>query len=113
MDENRIEGVARTIGGKVEGAVGELTGDQKAQADGMIDKTVGKAQELYGKAKDTVREVGGDYGSQLLDQVEEYGDMLAEKIDERPITSVLIAAGIGFLLAMATKPAPTVFYRRR
>lgn len=113
MDENRVEGVARNLGGKVEGAIGDLTGDQKAHADGMIDKTVGKAQQMYGKAKDAVRDVGGDYGSQLLDQVEEYGDMVAEKIDERPITSVLIAAGIGFLLAMATKPAPKFSYRRR
>ena len=55
----------------------------------------------------------GDYGSQLLDQVEEYGDMLAEQVDARPITALLIAAGVGFLLAMATKPAPEVFYRRR
>lgn len=113
MDENRVEGMARTIGGKVEGAVGDLTGDQKSQAEGAVDKTVGKAQRLYGQAKDTVRDVGGDYGSQLLDQVEEYGDMLAEKVDERPITAMLIAAGVGFLLALATKPAPQVVYRRR
>ena len=55
----------------------------------------------------------GDYGAQLLDQVEEYGDMLAEQVDSRPITSMLVAVGIGFLLALVMKPTPKVVYRRR
>ena len=118
MDENRFEGAARKVGGKVEGALGDLTGDSKLQADGAIDKEAGSAQKAYGQAADAVRNVAnkvgaGDYGSQVLDQVEEAGDMLAEQIDQRPITSLLIAAGVGFLLALATKPAPQVIYRRR
>ncbi len=127
VDENRFSGTARTIGGKIEGAVGDMTGDSKMQADGMVDKVAGKAQKAYGQAADTVRDTAGqlsgrakdyadqasDYGSQLMDQVEEYGDMLAEQVDARPITSVLVALGVGFLLAMVTKPAPKVVYRRR
>ena len=116
VDENRFEGAARKVGGKVESAVGNLTGDTKMQTDGAADKLTGKAQQAYGQAADTVRDLGsqaGDYGSQLLDQVEEYGDMLAEQVDARPITAMLIAAGVGFLLALASKPAPTVVYRRR
>ena len=113
MDENRVEGMARTIGGKAESMVGKVTGDEKSSVDGTVDQVAGKAQRVYGKAKDAVQDVAGDYGSGLLDQVEEYGDMLAEKIDERPVTSVLIALGVGFLLAMAMKPAPKVVYRRR
>ena len=127
VDENRFEGTARTIGGKIEGAVGDMTGDSKMQADGAVDKVTGKAQKAYGQAADTVRDTvsqarskagdyadqAGDYGSQLLDQVEEYGDMLAEQVDARPITAVLIALGVGFLIAMVTKPSPKVVYRRR
>lgn len=113
MDENRVEGMARSVGGKIEGAVGNMTGDRKMQADGMVDRAAGKAQRVYGNAKDTVKDAAGDYGSGLLDTVEEYGDMLAEKVDERPITALLIAAGVGMLLALLTKPAPKVIYRRR
>jgi ElaB/YqjD/DUF883 family membrane-anchored ribosome-binding protein len=90
-----------------------VTGDENTRADGAVDQMAGKAQQAYGKAKDTVQDMTGEYGSGLLDQVEEYGDMLADKIDERPITSVLIAAGVGFLLALVLKPAPQVVYRRR
>ena len=120
MDENRFEGAARKVGGKVEGAIGDLTGDPKMQADGAVDRLAGSAQRGYGQAKDAVRDAAGragdqasDYGSQVLDQIEEAGDYLAEQVDERPITAILIAAGIGFLLALATKPAPRVLYRRR
>ncbi len=119
MDENRFEGAARKVGGKIEGAVGDLTGDSKTQASGAMDKAAGSAQRTYGQAKDAVRNVAGqasdqasDYGSQVLDQLEEAGDYLAEQVDQRPITAILVAAGVGFLLAIATKPAPRVVYRR-
>ena len=127
MDENRFEGTARNIGGKIESAAGDLTGDQKLQAEGAADKLAGSAQRTFGKAADTVRDTvddakdavsgvrnqvrgqAGDMGSHVLDQIEEAGDYLAEQIDARPITSLLIAAGVGFLIALAAKPAP---YRR-
>lgn len=116
MDENRFEGAARKVGGKIEGAVGDLTGDSKLQADGLVDKAAGTAQRAYGQAADTVRNAAdhaGDYGSQFLDQIEEAGDYLAEQVDQRPMVAILIAAGIGFLLALATKPEPRLVYRRR
>ncbi len=113
MEENQFEGTARNIGGKIQQAAGDLTGDPKLKADGMADKAAGTAQKAFGEVKEAVREYGGDYGAQLLDQIEEAGDALAEQIDERPITALVIAAGIGFLLALATKPAPRVEYRRR
>lgn len=117
MDENRFEGAVRNIGGKIESAAGDLTGDTKLQVDGAVDRLAGQAQGTYGKAADkvrdtvdTVRDQTGDMGSHLLDQIEEAGDYLADQIDARPITSLLVAAGVGFLIAMASKPAPV--YRR-
>ncbi len=113
MEENQFEGAARDLGGKAQEMAGKLTGDTKLKADGTIDQAAGTAQKAYGQVKEAVRDYGGDYGSQLLDQIEEAGDALADQIDQRPITAVLIAAGIGFLLALATKPAPRVTYVRR
>lgn len=113
MDENRFEGTAQDLGGKAKEMAGKLTGDSKMKAEGNMDQATGTAQKAYGQVKDTVREFGGDYGSQLLDQVEDAGDALADQIDQRPITAILVAAGIGFLLALATKPAPKVTYVRR
>ena len=53
MDENRITGTPRNLGGKVEEGVGRVTGDAKAQVRGMADQAAGAAQDLYGQARDT------------------------------------------------------------
>lgn len=128
MDENKIDGTIRNLGGKVEGVIGDLTGDKKLEAEGAADRLAGSAQKMFGEAKDKVRDGvdairgkaqdlksdlqhGG--GSQVLDQIEEAGDYIAEQVDSRPVTALLIAAGIGFLIALAAKPAPVAFYRRR
>ena len=120
MDENRFEGAARQVGGKIERAVGSVTGDEKSQAEGYLDDTIGSAQRGFGRAKDAVRDIAdrasdhaGDFGSQMLDQIEEAGDYLAEQIDQRPVAAVLVAAAVGFLIALISKPAPRVVYRRR
>ncbi len=120
MSDDRMKGAARQAGGKVESTVGNLTGDTKTQAQGKMDDVAGQAQRAYGQAKDTVRDAAnqvssgaGDYASSMLDQVEEYGDYIAEQVDQRPVTAVLIAAGVGFLVALITKPSPKVVYRRR
>ncbi len=113
MDENKFEGGARDLGGKAKEMAGKVTDDPKLKAEGNVDQMAGTAQKAYGQVKDAVRDYGGDYGSQLLDQIEDAGDALAEQIDQRPITAVLIAAGIGFLVALATKPSPRVTYVRR
>ena len=142
MSDDRMKGAARQAGGKVESTVGNLTGDTKTQAQGKMDDVAGQAQRAYGRAKDTVQDTAsqaagqaqqaygrardtvrdtanqvsdgaGDYASSMLDQVEEYGDYIAEQVDQRPVTAILIAAGIGFLIALITKPSPKVVYRRR
>lgn len=119
MDEDRFKGAAQQAGGKIEGAIGSMTGDQKTKAEGYVDDVAGSAQRTYGQAKDAVRDTvgrvsdqAGDYGSQVLDQIEEAGDYLADTIEQRPIVSLLIAAGVGFLIALATKPARVVYRRR-
>ena len=62
MDENRITGAAKELGGKVEGKAGELTGDRSTQAEGKLDEAKGTAENLYGKAKDAVRDAADAVG---------------------------------------------------
>ena len=45
MDENRISGTARNLGGKIEEGVGRLTGDVKTQLQGKLDQAAGAAQD--------------------------------------------------------------------
>jgi uncharacterized protein YjbJ (UPF0337 family) len=55
MDEKRIEGAAQSFGGKVQDAVGGLTGDLETQARGKANQAVGAAQQTYGHVLDDVR----------------------------------------------------------
>jgi uncharacterized protein YjbJ (UPF0337 family) len=55
MNEDRIEGAATTLGGRVETNLGEITGDRKLQSDGFVDKARGSAQNMLGGAQDALR----------------------------------------------------------
>jgi uncharacterized protein YjbJ (UPF0337 family) len=52
MNDDRIEGTARTVGGKVQEAAGRITGDAKTRVEGEINQAAGRAQNLYGQARD-------------------------------------------------------------
>lgn len=54
-DNDRIEGAAKNIGGKVKEAAGKVTGDHKLQAEGKADQVEGKVQNAVGGAKDALR----------------------------------------------------------
>ena len=91
MDEDRIKGAATNVGGKVKDAVGGLTGDAKTQAEGKSDQMSGQLQNAYGSAKDAVREGASTFGAEL-----------DSFMSERPMQSLLIAAGLGYLFARLT-----------
>ena len=55
VDENRVEGFAKNLGGKVQDTVGGLTGDTSTQARGKANQAVGQAQDTYGQVMDEVR----------------------------------------------------------
>ena len=55
MDKDRIVGSAKDFAGKVEGAVGDVTGDAKTQASGRAREAAGTVQNFYGQAKDAAR----------------------------------------------------------
>jgi uncharacterized protein YjbJ (UPF0337 family) len=59
MDKDRIAGSAKDIAGKVEGAVGDMTGNGQTQAAGRAREAAGTAQNLYGQAKDAARRLAG------------------------------------------------------
>ena len=56
MDRDRVEGAAKTTGGKIKEAAGKVLGDQKMEAEGRAKKIVGKVQNAVGGLKDAVRD---------------------------------------------------------
>ncbi len=76
MDENEAEGTMRDIGGKVQDAVGGLTGDSSTQAKGKWNQATGQAQKSFGAASDQIR----------------------ENVMDQPLMALGIVAGAAFLL---------------
>ena len=114
MDKDRIVGSAKDFAGKVEGAVGDVDRRRaRRQASGRAREAAGTVQNLYGQAKDAARNVGDAATSYAKDAYENSGDTfrggseaVAQKVQDNPLGSLLIAGGIGFALAILMTRSP-------
>lgn len=93
MDENRVEGTARNVGGKVQEGFGRVTGDAKTQAEGVINQAAGRAQDLYGQTADAARQTASTFN-----------DWLRNTVETQPYTAAIVALGIGWLLGRTHRP---------
>jgi uncharacterized protein YjbJ (UPF0337 family) len=76
MVQDQLEGAAQQVVGKVQDAVGAITGDADIQAEGKMRQAFGNLQQSYGETVDHVRVA----------------------VASQPIQGVLIAAAVGFVL---------------
>ena len=60
MDKNRIKGKMDEIAGRAKRQAGEWTGDTQAQGEGTIDEIKGRAENAWGKVKDSARNARDD-----------------------------------------------------
>jgi uncharacterized protein YjbJ (UPF0337 family) len=93
MNEDRISGTAKNLGGKIEEGVGRVTGDAKTELKGKLDQAVGTAQDLYGQATDAA-----------VNSVTTFDKWLRSTIETQPYTTALVALGIGWLLGRTHRP---------
>lgn len=114
MDTDRVAGAARKVGGKVESAVGDLSGDAKLQGDGLVDQALGTVQNVAGQARDTLRDVAGQAGGIAQDALARGRDALpdsanqayrdgraivSDQVRESPLNALLIAGAAGYAIA--------------
>jgi uncharacterized protein YjbJ (UPF0337 family) len=81
VDENEVEGTVRDLGGKVQDAVGGLTGDAKIQAEGKLNQAYGKAQKTFGAAAEEIR----------------------DNVTNQPLTAIMIVGALGALLGFLAR----------
>jgi uncharacterized protein YjbJ (UPF0337 family) len=56
MDKEHVKGAADNAKGSIKDAVGGLTGDNKMQAEGKLDKAKGAAHNVAGDVKDAFKD---------------------------------------------------------
>jgi uncharacterized protein YjbJ (UPF0337 family) len=73
---SEFQGTAREMGGRVQQKVGEYAGNARTQAQGLYNQAAGQAEQQIARLSDVIR--------------------------DQPITSALVAVGIGYLLGRFT-----------
>src|SRR3984893_3660590 len=113
MNKDRIAGSAKDFAAKAEGALGDIAGEAKTQAAGRAREATGTVQNLYGQAKDAARDATDAAVSYAKDAYENSGDTfrdgsqaVAQKVQDNPLGSLLIAGGIGFAMALLMTRSP-------
>jgi uncharacterized protein YjbJ (UPF0337 family) len=94
MNEDRVMGTARNLGGKAQEGVGRLTGDAKSQAEGVVNQAAGVAQDLYGQARDHV----SDAAESVRQGAVTAEDYIRHTIENRPYTAAFAALCVGWLI---------------
>jgi len=60
IDDDRTEGSAKQMGGRMKEGAGKLFGDEKMKDEGEADQAEGKLQNAWGSVKDEFRDNAND-----------------------------------------------------
>jgi uncharacterized protein YjbJ (UPF0337 family) len=104
MDENRIAGTARNIGGNAQEGFGRIVGDTKSQAEGVANQVKGAAQDLYGQARESASQIADEAVAAARETASSFESSLRNTIETQPYTAVFVALGIGWLLGRMHRP---------
>jgi uncharacterized protein YjbJ (UPF0337 family) len=104
MDQNRVTGMAKNMGGKVQEGFGQLIGDAKTQAEGLANQVKGAAQDLYGQARDSAAQVAGETAATARQTATTFETALRNTIETQPYTAVMVALGLGWLFGRMHRP---------
>ena len=56
VDKDEIKGGAKELGGKIKETAGRAVGNERLEAEGVVDQVEGKTQKNYGKVKDAIND---------------------------------------------------------
>ena len=95
MNEDRIDGAATTLAGRVETGLGNATGDRKLQADGLTDQARGSTHNMLGGVQDALRSTldGAPVG------VRNQADRAIAAARKSPLLATLAVAAGGLILS--------------
>ena len=111
VDTDRVVGAAKDFGGRAQGAVGDALGSDRDSLEGRYLEAEGRAQRIYGQAKDAVRDIADDvggYAEDAYDRVSRHGgtylrdgrERVETQVGENPFLALLIAGAVGYGLAL-------------
>jgi uncharacterized protein YjbJ (UPF0337 family) len=100
MNQDRVAGTAKNIGGQIEEGYGRVTGDVQSQVEGKIKQAAGAAQDLYGQARDAAT----DAAKVVQERAAPLEEAIRNTIETRPYTAVAVALAVGWFLGRMSRP---------
>jgi len=94
MNEDRVVGTAKNLGGRAREGLGHVTGDARMQAEGVLNQAAGTAQDLYGQAKDSA----SDAAEVVRQGAMSAEDYIRHTIERRPYTATFAALCVGWFI---------------
>ena len=116
MSEDRIEGGVKQGVGRVQDAVGGLTGSDSTQAKGKVNEAAGSVQNAYGQVKDKALDVAGQVKDQLHEvtgQARERAQDVLGEVEEfvraQPLQALAGGIAAGLVLGLLLRGGKTVY----
>lgn len=110
--DDQVMGVAKQGVGRVQSAVGGLTGDAELQAKGKVKEAAGSVQQAFGQAKDSVKDAFEDTLEGVRGQVHDQLDAIETYVVAKPLPAVAIAAAIGIVAGLLLRGRSRTIYLR-
>lgn len=86
MNSDTLTGEGRDLGGKIKETAGDVTGNSSLQGEGLADQLGGKAQKVYGAAREALNGTGP-----IVDQAKGFAKA-------RPFAAAALAGVVGLAL---------------
>jgi uncharacterized protein YjbJ (UPF0337 family) len=100
MNQDRVAGTAKNLGGQAQEGFGRAAGDVASQVEGKIKQAAGAAQDLYGQARDAA----GEAAKVVQDRAAPLEEAIRNTIENRPYTAVAVALAVGWFLGRMSRP---------
>lgn len=110
--DDQVMGVARQGLGRVQDAVGGLTGDAALQGKGKINAAAGAAQQALGEAKSSLLDAVEGLVGGVRDELHAQLDTVEGYVAKRPLQALGVAAGVGLLLGLLLRGRSHTVYAR-
>jgi uncharacterized protein YjbJ (UPF0337 family) len=108
----QVTGVANQGVGRIQDAVGGLTGNAELQAKGKIKEAVGTVQQAFGQAKGGVQDAFEETLEGVREQIHEQLDAVETYVVSKPLPAVAIAGAIGIVLGLLLRGRSKTIYLR-
>lgn len=109
---DQVLGAAKQGVGRVQDAVGGLTGNGSTQIKGKLNEAAGSAQQAYGQLTDGVRDVLEDTLETVRGEIHARLDTVETYVKDKPLPAVAIAATLGIVLGLLLRGRSKTIYLR-